>query len=129
MPVLEGWYNVEESISHWQFAGDWNWGEFFTLLPQVTAKIEQKPYPVAVIMDFTKNQTKTQNAIGMFKSSQRRVAHNVDLIVFAGNAFVRVMVVTFTRLFPSQQYSVLGVSTCEEAHALIHQHRESSQSA
>jgi hypothetical protein len=118
MPVIARWYDDGETIRYWAFEGRWTWQEYFDTFEQTVPITTAKTHRVDTIFDVSLGKFDPPSILMTnFRSSARRRAPNVRLIVIIGGLTVKQIVTLFTKLQPENIYRY--ASSLEEALNII----------
>lgn len=125
MSITVNWFDPEHTIIHYDFEGQWSWGELNEVVNQVNEMVRSVGHRVDVIIDVTNGQSTPSGAFSQIQGITAKAPDNWGMGVFVGaSGLVRVLVTTFLKIYPrfNQRYAL--TDTVAEALDIIRERRD-----
>lgn len=126
MPVEVRWYQDHPAVLALQVRGAWTWDDMHAAHDQLEALLEERPYPVYLLYDFSEAGPLPRDALTGIRSLNRDPhPHSAETYLVGLNRFYRVMIETFSKVYGNfaNAHAVIPCATLEDALRLIAQRR------
>ncbi len=119
MAIEVSWGNPERTVIRMDFAADWTYDEVFVALDDIADMLDAIQHPAITVADMSSSKFAPNISLNVYRrvAESRFLNHpNLSVLCLMGvQTYVRMLVVTFSKLFPKAYRKFRMVETVEEA--------------
>jgi len=116
MPIQVTWGNTEKTYTCFKFTGNWTWTEYYQSIKEGSALIQDVPYTVNILIDFSEAKVLPSSILSNIDSSMRQPPRHFDLgVIVSTSPFLSVITNMIDRLYGKNGTHFKIFRTREEA--------------
>ncbi|MEL6150620.1 MAG: hypothetical protein AAFV33_03035 [Chloroflexota bacterium] len=120
MSVTIHWVDTEQTTLCQQFSGNWTREEHAASYRELMETIEQKPYDVHLLVDFTTSTAKTSRILTSAPAVvSQKVAENIGMAVVVSKSPIMTAIKQMARVYTPFLSNIHFVETVPEARAIL----------
>lgn len=121
MAVTIKWGNEAKTFTHFAFEGTWSWEEYYESRRKAMELVQDIPYTVNIVVEFTNSNFFPNNLLSNFVSSVEQAPRPFDVCVIVTNSFFLKAITKVISKLQSRIKFYLATSV-EEAYAIMEKH-------
>ena len=120
MPIVVQYDNDHKTVIHYEFVGNWTWGDYGQAITEAHRLTEKFPHVVDLILDFSQSDSFPGYAMTNVATSLGALSRKFRVTLIVSNSpYIETLIKVYRRIFSGQDRGIVLVKTLTEARQIL----------